>query len=205
MARRCVKTFLLCGLLAACGGGAMMSGDDDGVTPDGGAGSGSGTHGSNALYPMAIGDSWTYTVAAVGGGSICAPGTHMQAVTSATPAGGRAAFQLTSFCSAVTGTYDYAVSGDNEVDFFYQGSWLTLVDPNLTEGHSWPYFNTSYHWHRETSVTVPAGTYDDCWTAVQDVSYTASLTYCRGVGLVRSYSSDLNSSGWDAKLASSSL
>ena len=184
-----------------------MSGDDA-VTPDGGgsgSGSGSGSSTSGALYPMAQGDSWTFTVAAVGAGSICAAGTHVQQVVSANSVGGRAAFQLTSFCTGVSGTYDYAVVGDNEVDFYYQGTWLTLVDPNLMEGHSWPYFNTSYHWHRESSVTVPAGTYNDCWTAQQDVSYTAYLTYCRGVGLVHSYSSDLSSSGWDAKLASSSL
>jgi len=186
-----------------------MSGDDDGVTPDGGGGSGSGSGSgsghSGALYPMAVGDSWTFSVAAVGAGSICAAGTHMQQVLSANAADGRAAFQLSNFCTGVSATYSYAVNGDNEVDFDYQGTWLTLVDPNLTEGHMWPYFNTSYHWHRETSVTVPAGTYNDCWTAEQDVSYTAYLTYCRGVGLVRSYSSDLNGSGWDAKLASSSL
>jgi hypothetical protein len=36
---------------------------------------------------------------------------------------------------------------------------------------------------------------------VQNVSYTAYNTYCRGVGLVRSYSEDLNGAGWDAVLA----
>jgi hypothetical protein len=39
---------------------------------------------------------------------------------------------------------------------------------------------------------------------VQDVSYTAYLTYCRGVGLVESYSEDLNHAGWDAKLTAHS-
>jgi hypothetical protein len=193
-------------MLAACGGG--MNGDD-GVGPDGGGGSGSGSGsgggGSNKLYPLAMGNSWTYNVAAVGAGSICAAGMHEQHVVSANMAGGRAAFQMTNFCSGVSATYDYAPGSDDEVDFYYQTSWLTLVDPTLTEGHMWPYFNTSYHWHRETSITVPAGTYTDCWTAVQDVSYSASLTYCRGVGLVRSYSSDLNNSGWDAKLSSVTL
>jgi len=184
----------------------MMTGDDDGVTPDakmGGSGSGSGS--SSALYPMAVGDQWTFTVAAVGAGSVCAAGSHGQQVVSANAVGGRAAFQITSFCTGITGTYDYSPMGNDEVDFYYNGTWLTLVDPTLTEGHMWPYFNTSYHWHRESSVTVPAGTYDDCWTADQDVSYTAYLTYCRGVGLVRSYSSDLTGAGWDAKLATTSL
>jgi hypothetical protein len=109
---------------------------------------------------------------------------------------------MTSFCTGIAGTNDYAAAPSDEVDFYYQGAWLKVIDPVLTEGHSWPYFNTSYHWHRETSVTVPAGTYTDCWTAVQDVSYTAYLTYCRGAGLVHSFSSDLAGSGWDAKLAS---
>lgn len=182
-----------------------MSGGDDTAAPDGG-GSGSGSSsGSTALYPLAAGDSWTYSVAAVGTGSICAAGVHEQHVVSENMVAGRAAFQMTSFCSAVAGTYDYAPRGDDEVDFYYQGSWLTLVDPTLTEGRTWPYFTTSYHWHREATVTVPAGSYDDCWTAIQNVSYTASLTYCRGVGLVRSYSSDLAGSGWDAKLASVTL
>ncbi len=186
-------------LLAACGGGMA----DDTVTSDGG-GTGSGssdTGGSSALYPLAMGNSWTYAVAAVGAGSICAAGTHEQHIVSSNSVGTRPAFQMTNFCSGVSATYDYAAGANDEIDFYYSGSWLTLVDPTLSEGHMWPYFNTSYHWHRETSVTVPAGTYSDCWTAVQDVSYTASLTYCRGVGLVRSYSSDLNGSGWDAKLA----
>jgi hypothetical protein len=203
-----VKTLALVMLLAACGGSAM-NGDDGGGT-DGGTGSDSGSGsggggGSHVLYPLAVGNSWTYSVEAVGAGSICAPGTHEQHVVSGNMAGGRAAFQMTNFCSGVTATYDYSAGANDEVDFYYQTSWLTLVDPTLTEGHMWPYFNTSYHWHRETSVTVPAGTYTDCWTAVQDVSYSASLTYCRGVGLVRSYSSDLSGSGWDAKLASLTL
>ena len=196
-------------LMAACGG-ATTSGDDESLTDAGsGSSTGSGTpSGSTALYPLALGDSWTYSVAAVGSGSICAAGTHEQHVVSANAVGARAAFQMTNFCSGVASTYDYAPKMPgitDEIDFYYSGMWLTLVDPALTEGHMWPYFNTSYHWHRESSFTVPAGTYDDCWTAVQDVSYTASLTYCRGVGLVHSYSSDLAGSGWDAKLASLTL
>ena len=162
--------------------------------------------GSAKLFPFAANASWTYAVSAVGAGSTCAPGTFSQSVLSANPAGGRDAFQLDSFCSALAGTtFDYSTPGGDEVDFLYMGAWATLVDPTLTDGHDWPYINTSYHWHRETGVTVPAGSFDDCWTAVQDVSYTATMTYCRGTGMVRSYSSDLTGAGWDAELASSTL
>jgi hypothetical protein len=80
-----------------------------------------------------------------------------------------------------------------------------FIDPTLVDGHTWSYFNSSYTWKRETSVTVPAGTYTDCWTANQNVSYTAYNTFCRGVGMVHSYSSDLSGNGWDAKLTSKSF
>jgi hypothetical protein len=205
-------------LLAACGSPAMNdmgadagsnsgsgSGSNSGSNSGSGSGSGSGSTGTSSLYPIAVGDSWTFNVAAVGAGSTCSPGTYTQAVQSANATGGRAAFQMTDFCTGITGTYDYSLPGGDEVDFYYDSSWAVLVDPMLVDGHSWTYFNTSYTWKRETSVSVPAGTYDDCWTAQQDVSYTAYMTYCRGVGLVHSYSSDLTGAGWDAQLASSDL
>ena len=118
---------------------------------------------------------------------------------------GRNAFDLLSFCVAA-GTSEVAPTGSgDEVDLDYQGTWLVMIDPTLVDGESWTYFNSSYTWHRETSITVPAGTWTDCWTAQQNVSYTAYMTYCRGVGMVRSYSSDLNGQGWDAQLTAKSF
>ncbi|HSN26841.1 MAG TPA: hypothetical protein VLT45_11160 [Kofleriaceae bacterium] len=188
------RLVLALSLLAACGG-SSSSGGPDGMVAGDGAGSGSSSQGGDTLYPLSLGEHWTFTVTAVGAGSVCAPGTYTQSIVSANPVGGRAAFQMTSFCTGVTGAYDYAAGSGDEVDFNYNGTWGTLIDGNLTEGHSWPYFNTSYHWER----TTVAG-HSDCWKAVQDVTYTAYLTYCRGAGLVESYSMDLAGNGWDAKL-----
>jgi hypothetical protein len=172
----------------------------------GAGGGGSGGGGGGALYPIALGNRWTYTVAAVGAGSVCAAGSYDQAIVSANPGSdGRPAFQMTSFCSGVAGTQDVSTPGGDEVDAFYNGAWAPFVALPLMEGYSWQYFNATYKWHREGTITVPAGTFDDCWTANQQVSYTAYLTYCRGAGLVHSYSSDLSGSGWDAKLASKSF
>ncbi len=180
---------------------------DSGATSDGAPASDGGSSGSasSKLYPLAVGFSWTYDVEPVGAGSVCASGTHVQQVTGTQTVDGRLAFDLVSFCAAA-GTSEVAPVGTgDEVDLDYQGSWLVMIDPTLTDGHSWPYFNSSYTWHRETSVTVPAGTYTDCWTAQQNVTYTAYMTYCRGVGMVRSYSSDLTGAGWDAKLTGESF
>jgi hypothetical protein len=191
-------------LVAACSSPTMNGGhtgsDDASSRPDG-----SNSGGGGALYPFALGNTWTFDVAAVGAGSTCSPGTFMQSVVSANSIGGRDAFQMTNFCSGAPGPYDYSTPGGDEVDFYYDTAWLVLVDPMLVAGHSWDYANTSYTWKRETSVTVPVGTYDDCWTAEQNVTYTAYLTYCRGVGLVHSYSSDLTGAGWDAQLATVDL
>jgi hypothetical protein len=175
----------------------------DGSTSDAASSSGSGS--SSKLYPLAVGYSWTYDVQAVGAGSVCAAGTQVQSVTGTQTIDGKSAFDVASFCAAA-GTSEIAPVGTgDEVDLDYQGSWLEMIDPTLAEGETWSYFNSSYTWHRETSVTVPAGTYSDCWTANQNVSYTAYMTYCRGVGMVRSYSSDLTGAGWDAKLTAKSF
>jgi hypothetical protein len=176
-----------------------------GTKPDDAVGPGApdGSIMSKTLFPLAVGSHWTYAVAAVGTGSICNAGNYTQHVLSANPVAGRQAFQLDSFCTALPSVNDYAIGPKaDQIDFYYQGTWLTFLDPNLTQGYAWPYFNTSFHWRREAQILVPAGTYNDCWTTVQDVAYTAYSTYCRGVGLVCSYSSDLNGNGWDAKLAS---
>jgi hypothetical protein len=58
---------------------------------------------------------------------------------------------------------------------------------------------------RPVRPAVPAGTYEDAWTRVQRVSYPADTTLCRGVGMVRSVSSDLSGSGRDTVLSAMQL
>ncbi len=107
------------------------------------------------------------------------PGTSMQSVVSTNPTGGRAAFQMSNFCSAAPGPYDYSAPGGDEVDFYYNTAWLVLVDPMLVDGRPG---RTSSSCVEARDVGDRAGRdLGDCWTAVQDVSYTAYLTYCRGV------------------------
>jgi hypothetical protein len=173
-----------------------------GATGQGGA---AGQAGSDKLYPLKTGASWTYKVTAVGGGSVCAAGEYTSKVIGPKSVGGKDAFEVTGWCSASPGAQVIAPGAGDEVFFYYSGEWLTLLDGNVTEGYSWSYFNTSYKWKKEGAVTVPAGTYNDCWSAVQNVSYTAYTTYCRGIGPVRSYSADLNGAGWDAQLSATTM
>jgi hypothetical protein len=214
-----VRYLFFCALIGCSSATVEPAGDAGAPSPDGGASSADGgtpsTPGTDAskddstapaearLYPLEVGHKWTYDVAAVGGGAVCTPGTRSSEVKAKRTVSGREAFEVSSFCAAA-GTSTLAVDGD-KVQVLYNGTWLTVTDPRLEDGHQWTFYNTSYTWRRETSVTVPAGTFDDCWTAVQNVSYSAFTTYCRGVGPVRSYSRDLNGAGWDAKLSAKSF
>ena len=97
------------------------------------------------------------------------------------PVDGRDAYQV-SGCSE---TESYSTPGGDEVDVDVLGTWLVLVDPLLQNGHSWSYGSyTTFTWQLVPSVTVPAGTYTDCWTAVSSSSTYPTSTYCRGIGPV---------------------
>jgi hypothetical protein len=150
------------------------------------------------LQPLALGRTWTYDVQSVGTG-YCASGTHDVTVLGHATVDGRDAFQVSSFCSGIASAYE-TVNGD-QVDVDYQGAWNHYLDVPVQDGHSWPYFNSSYTWHAVPTITVPAGTFTGCWKASQNVTYTAYATFCRGVGMVESYSQDLAGNGWDAKLS----
>lgn len=172
-------------------------GTDSGSTnDDGGTSSDTGAP-DDRLMPLEVGRSWTYDVAAVGNG-YCPTGSHDSKVLGTSQQDGRTAFQVTSFCGTIGSSYE-TVNGD-QVDVDYQGSWNHYLDVPVQEGHSWPYFNTSYTWESVASITVPAGTYTNCWKAHQNVTYTAYAVFCRGVGMVESVSQDLAGNGWDAKL-----
>jgi len=59
-----------------------------------------------------------------------------------------------------------------------------MLDEPVEEGHTWTTTNGSATFGMHYTRAVVAG-HDDCWTVVQEVSYTSTWTYCRGVGLVR--------------------
>ncbi len=148
--------------------------------------------------PLEIGRTWTYDVMAVGSG-YCSPGAHDAKVLGQSQKDGRNAFEVSSFCSAVGSAFE-TVNGD-QVDVDYQGAWNHYLDVPVQQGHQWTYFNATYTWEAVPTITVPAGTFTGCWKAHQNVTYSAYAIFCRGVGMVESYSQDLAGSGWDAKLA----
>jgi hypothetical protein len=156
------------------------------------------------LLPLELGRTWTYDVSTFGDFPVCSPGMHDDAVLGEVQQDGRAAFEVSSFCPAA-GTSIISVDGDI-VELWVQGGWIRVLDVPVEEGHMWSSTGAiQYVWRDAGTVTVPAGTFDDCWRREQIVSYTAYTVFCRGVGAVRHFSMDLAGAGWDAVLASKSF
>lgn len=202
-------------VVTACGSGDRMGVGDAGAPRDAGRGStdgggstdasgdtgaaDAGGGGDEGIYPLSVGRTWTFEVAAVGAGSVCAAGTHSDEVLAEVTVDGRGALEVRSWCSAA-GTSTLYREGDR-VESRYMDGWIVVLDTPVEEGHTWTSTGPiRYTWRREGSVTVPAGTYDDCWRREQQVAYTAYTIFCRGVGPVRDYSEDLSGAGWDARL-----
>ncbi len=154
------------------------------------------------IDPIDVGRSWTYDVAIIGTYPLCKAGSHVGQVLGQKVVSGKPAFQVQSFCPGV-GTSSYAVTGDR-VEIYYANTWVLSLDAPVAEGHTWTDGVNAYAWEKVGQVTVPDGTYDDCWNARPSVgaSYT---TFCRGVGPVRWHFVDGSGNGYDATLTAHAM
>ena len=176
--------------------GGSSSGDGSVVTPDSAQPDAAA---DNRIDPITVGRSWTYDVTIIGTYPICSKGSHTGSVIGTKTVGGKAAFQVQSFCPGA-GVNAYFVDGD-KVEVYYMNTWVLALDAPVAEGHTWSDGVNSYVWNKLGKVTVPAGTYEDCWSAkhVGGASYTQ---YCRGVGPVKWHYVDAFGNGYDAILTS---
>jgi hypothetical protein len=176
-------------------------GGSDAATLGDGAGIDAGS--DQRIDPIALGRSWTYDVTTFGTYPLCPAGQQTGSATSAATVDGKSAILVKSLCMNAGSSY-YAIDGD-VVQVDYQGTWLLALDAPVAEGHTWSDGASSFTWHDAGAVTVPAGTFNDCWSATQNVAYEAYTIFCRGVGPVRWYSKDASGDGFDAELESTSF
>lgn len=187
------------------GVGTATSGDagttSDGVTTSHGAttsGPTTGTSGTTStpgvrqLAPLAVGNWWTYQLA----GQDCGSGQATSSIDYTQQIGGRTAFALRFFCEPlVPDRWLLHNPGGQLVDRWDddEDEWARVIDEPLQEGHSWDSLDdTTFTWQYAGTVTVPAGTFDDCWTRLGDPN---DATFCPGVGRVRDMAS-----GYSAEL-----
>ena len=183
------------------GDGGTSTGKDAGGKSDGGVTTkGDGGVGTPVIDPLAMGETWTYDVTLTGSFPGCSDGTFDSTISQNETLGGKNAFLVSSFCSGL-GSYWYAADGDT-VSVYSGSDWIVGLDSPVQEGHSWVSDQgRTFQWYSAGSLTLPAGTFTDCWEARETGSATEeySIYLCRGVGPVHwhyRYSGD----GYDAVL-----
>lgn len=184
-------------------------GSDGGTKSDGSAGDGgtssdasstdASTDGGKDLRidPIEVGRAWTYDVTVLGFYPACATGTFVSTALGSAPKDGKTAITVQSLCKNA-GTFDYAVEGDRV--FSYVAGWRLSLDAPVAEGHTWSDGLRTYKWESKGSVTVPAGTYADCWSATVVASYSSYTVFCRGIGPVKWHYEDGLGNGYEANL-----
>jgi hypothetical protein len=208
-------------LLVGCGGseggvgapaadGGPVGVDDSGtVTPEGGADgavapiadggdAGDAKAKDNRIDPVELGRSWTYDVSVIGLFPACANGSFSATAVSQSTIDGKAALHVESFCKGA-GAYDYSVDGDR-VYSYLANSWRTSLDAPVAAGHEWTDGFLTYRWESKGSVTTPAGTFSECWSATTVASYSSYIVLCRGVGPVKWHYDTGFGNGYDAIL-----
>jgi len=149
------------------------------------------------IDPIEVGRSWTYDVKVLGFYPLCEAGSHIATARSAKPKDGKTAIDVTSLCKNA-GAYEYAVEGDRV--FTYAAGWRLSLDAPVAEGHTWSDTLRNYVWESRGTQTVPAGTFDECWSATVVARYTSYTVFCRGVGPVKWHYEDGLGNGYEAVL-----
>jgi hypothetical protein len=164
-------------------GAAPLDGGNSGVTPE-------------TLFPLAVGNQWNFQMTVTGPNPPCAAGPVTIAVTKTGTVRGRPAFATTDTCF---GPGDDSVNA-GQIESISGSQWnVTLASP-VQDGHSWPWQGTTLTWQRVGTVSVPAGTFSECWARVPSNPAEATATYCNHVGPVRYVAPN-----WKQELVSYSL
>ncbi len=187
---------------AAAGGFSGFGGSSGAAGGSAGSGTGGTTGPDMRIDPIELGHAWTYDVTITGVYPLCKAGIQTGQVLGKKDVGGKPAFQVQSLCPAA-GVSSYNVEGDR-VLVYYGGVWLLALDAPVQEGHSWTNGTSTFTWHKEGTVTVPAGTFDDCWTARDESGQDSYTTFCRGVGPVIWHTIE-DGNGYDARLTKASF
>jgi hypothetical protein len=153
------------------GGAAPLDGGSSGVTPV-------------TLFPLAVGNQWTFQMTVTGPSPSCPAGPATDTITKMETVGGRTAFRLNDSCLSPSGDYDYSLNA-GQIDVEAQGMWYPYLAAPVQDGHSWSDRSVTYTWRKVPSITVPAGTFSDCWSRYPSLSVLDVATYCNHVGPVQ--------------------
>jgi hypothetical protein len=174
------------------------AGGDASTKTDGGGDGGDGGVKDNRIDPIEVGRAWTYNVTVLGFFPACTNGIFVANTLQSSSVEGKTALHVQSFCPNA-GVVKYAVEGDR-VYSHLAGNWVTSLDSPVAQGHTWSDGFLDYKWEKKGSMTTPAGTFTDCWSATTVASYTSYILLCRGVGPVKWHFEDGFGNGYEAVL-----
>ncbi|HXK17995.1 MAG TPA: hypothetical protein VNG33_09340 [Polyangiaceae bacterium] len=170
-------------------GGVVSTGGQgqSGATTTGGVagapGSAGGTGGTPVLtpallFPLAVGNKWTFSGPPLKG---CASGQFEESFTAYELHGGRMAYESVDTCQPNAPVW--LSEQDGAIAQFSGTDWAVSLAPPVEEGAEWDSGGVRFGWHAVPTVTVPAGTFDNCWKRAL-VLYPDSFarTYCPGIG-----------------------
>jgi hypothetical protein len=166
------------------GGAPAAMVDAGGSTGEGGRGGAPARLTAAALYPLAVGNRWSYAVTELTTEVRCSSDTVSDiTVIDKEEVAGREAFLITGPCEWSGEAHVAAV--DDELQQFL-GTWEAALAMPVEPGHQWLVMGMYlFEWRNAGSVTVPAGTFDDCWDRIAPDEPGWSRTYCAGVGPVK--------------------
>jgi hypothetical protein len=195
-------------------GGAGASGGRAGASSGGTAGkggaSGKGGSGNNGpppsveqLFPLAVGNVWNYRVTILPGStgtSPCPAGMHATTITGQAMFMGQNAFTATHACAP--SATRYYVENAMGLEVSLGTAWSVVLPRPISDGAVFMSASSSEVIAHVADVTVPAGTFSNCW-ATEYVSATGPITtYCAGVGLVSLEYDAPNGGGYALELVS---
>jgi len=176
----------------------LVDGGTDSSTPTDGGGKTDAAPKDNRIDPIEVGHAWTYNVTVLGFYPACSNGVFVSNTLSQATLDGKTALSVQSLCENA-GVFKYSVDGDR-VYAYLGGSWKTSLDSPVVEGHTWSDGFRTYKWESKGSVTTPAGTFTDCWSATAVAAFTSYTVLCRGVGPVKWHYEDGLGNGYEATL-----
>ena len=154
------------------------------------------------LMPLASNRTWTYDVVPFGNFTMsCAAGRYTKTLSTGRTVDGKTAHDFTAICAPGDGDETLTITGTNLMRW-YQDRWLLALPLTPTGGQVWQSGAITYTVYSTGSVTVPAGTFANCWTRVRTAAPGNYTTFCQSVGPVDIRYQDVFGNGWSAQLVS---
>ena len=184
-------------------GAAGKGGTGGSVPPDAGAGPPPSVE---RLFPLAVGNVWNYMTTILPnstGTSPCLAGMHATTITGRAMFDGQNAFTATHVCAPTTTRYYVENASGLEVNVGM--AWSVVLPRPIADGSVFTAASSQEVLGRIADVTVPAGTFSDCWQTAYLTATGPITTYCAGVGLVSLEYDAPNGGGYKLELVSYSL